>query len=253
MARVYEPQCHRDTCQNAVVGADTAAELLALATALERRDEIVALELDALRELAERVDTTRTRAAAVRDGLGRLPDELDELRRRRAQGKADADAARSRLAAAEARLGELEGARRRREDAVDRARSEVATARDALDDAVAQLERLAEREHSLLEDRESLEAEGKRLVRDAAEVAGELRAVERIAEVAGREPGETLEELEEWGGQARSALFVARGALETERERIVVEANALGSAVLGEQLGASSVAIVRRRIEDRLG
>jgi chromosome segregation ATPase len=235
------------------VGADTAAELLALATALERRDELVALELDALRGLAERVDTIRSRASAVRDGLGRVPSELDELRLRRAQGKADADAARSRLDAAEERLGELEGARRRREDAIDRARSEVATARDALDDAVAQLERLADREDGLVQERESLEAEAERLVRDAAEVAGELRALERVAEVAGREPGETLEELEEWGGQARSALFVARGALETERERIVVEANALGSAVLGEQLGASSVAVVRRRIEDRLG
>jgi chromosome segregation ATPase len=253
MARVYERSGHRGTCQNAVVGADTAAELLAHATALQRRDEIVARELDALRRLAERADTIRTRAATVRDGLDRMPSELDELRLRRAQGKADADAARSRLDAAEARLGELEASRRRREDAIYRARSEVATARDVLEDAVAQLERLDDREDRLVQERESLEAEAERLVRDAAEVAGELRAVERVAEVAGREPGETLEELEEWGGQARSALFVARGALESERERIVDEANALGSAVLGEQLGASSVAVVRRRIEDSLG
>jgi hypothetical protein len=33
----------------------------------------------------------------------------------------------------------------------------------------------------------------------------------------------------------------------------VLEANALGTAVLGESLGASSVAVVRRRLEDRLG
>jgi chromosome segregation ATPase len=233
------------------VGADDA-EVLAHATALERRDELVARELDEVRTLAERADGVRTRAAEVREGLDRVPSELDELRLRRAQGEADADAARSRLDGAEARLGELEASRRRREDAIDRARSEVATARDALDDAVANLERLAEREDRLLEEKESLEAEGGRLVRDAAEIAGELRALERIAEAAGREPGDTLADVEEWGGQARSALFVARGTLETERERIVVEANALGSAVLGEQLGASSVAVVRRRIEDRL-
>jgi hypothetical protein len=47
-------------------------------------------------------------------------------------------------------------------------------------------------------------------------------------------------------------LFVVRGTLETERERVVVEANALGSAVLGEALGASSVATVRRRVEQAL-
>jgi hypothetical protein len=58
-----------------------------------------------------------------------------------------------------------------------------------------------------------------------------------------------LAELEDWGGQVRSALFVARGTLEAERERVVVEANVLGASVLGEQLGASSVALVRRRIE----
>ncbi len=51
----------------------------------------------------------------------------------------------------------------------------------------------------------------------------------------------------------RSALLVARGSLEAERERIVVEANALGAAVLGESLGARSVALVRRRLETELG
>ncbi len=51
----------------------------------------------------------------------------------------------------------------------------------------------------------------------------------------------------------RSSLFVVQGNLETERDRVVVEANALGAALLGESLGASSVAVVRRRLEERLG
>jgi hypothetical protein len=37
--------------------------------------------------------------------------------------------------------------------------------------------------------------------------------------------------------------------LEAERERVVVEANVLGTSVLGEELGAASVALVRRRLE----
>ena len=67
------------------------------------------------------------------------------------------------------------------------------------------------------------------------------------------EPGATLDDIEEWGARVRSALFVARGTLETERERIVIEANALGTAVLGENLGGTSVAVIRRRLEESLG
>jgi chromosome segregation ATPase len=234
------------------VARDTTAELVAHATALERRDEAVARELDAVRELAGRADEVRARTTATRAGLERVPVELAELARLRAVAQADTETARARLEAAESRLGEVESARRRREDAIDRARSEVSTARDALDDALAQRERLAGREHALAAERGSLEAEAEQLVRDAAEIAAALRELPRVAEGARREPGGTLAELEEWGGQARSALFVARGTLESERERIVVEANALGSSVLGEPLGASSVAVVRRRIEERL-
>jgi hypothetical protein len=48
-------------------------------------------------------------------------------------------------------------------------------------------------------------------------------------------------------------VLVARGTLESERERIVAEANALGSAALGEQLSATSVALVRLRLEHLTG
>jgi hypothetical protein len=44
-------------------------------------------------------------------------------------------------------------------------------------------------------------------------------------------------------------VLVARGTLEAQRELIVVEANALAAGALGEPLGASSVALVRRRLE----
>ena len=45
-------------------------------------------------------------------------------------------------------------------------------------------------------------------------------------------------------------VLVARGTLEAERERIVVEANALAAGALGESLGGSSVTVVRRRLEE---
>jgi chromosome segregation ATPase len=230
-----------------------AEELLAHAASLEQRDAAVAQELETVRSLAERADEVRAHAAETSVGLERIPRELEELTERRTDANAAAESARLALADAESRLAELESARRRREDSIDRARSELQTARDALDDAVAQLDRLSEREKELVAEQGSLEALGERLIEDAAAIAAELGLLERVAEPARRSPGATLAGLEEWGGQARAALFVARGNLETERERIVTEANALGAAVLGEELGGSSVALVRRRVEERLG
>ena len=83
-------------------------------------------------------------------------------------------------------------------------------------------------------------------------MAAEIRCCRGSPTARRDDPGETLDGIDEWGARVRSSLFVARGTLETERERIVVEANALAAAVLGESLGASSVAVVRRRLEERL-
>ena len=230
-----------------------AAEHLAHAASLERRDAAVAAELDVVRGLAQRTGALRARAAEVRDALEALPVEVAELQGRRGETEAAIAAARAELDAAEARVERLERARRAKSDELDRARSEAATARAQLDDTEAQLGRLAELETELQEREVALRGEAVTLARDAATVASEIRDVGRVTASAGGEPGEALDELEEWGAQARSALFVAQGTLETERERIVVEANALGTAVLGESLGASSVAVVRRRLEERLG
>ena len=234
------------------MAADDATALLAHAVALERRDELVARELDTARDLAERAGAVRSRAADVRATLDRIPRELDDLGQRRLEAVDDAARARAELERAESRLAALESGRRRRGEDVDRACREVARARDEADDAERRLARLAEQEDALRADQQSLGAEAEQLVRTATDVTSAIRSFERVTEAARREPGATLEELEDWGGQVRSALFVARGTLETEREQIVVEANALGSAVLGETLGASSVAVVRRRVEAHL-
>ena len=194
----------------------------------------------------------RAGAADVRLSLARLPAELERLVEWRADAELSLDGARAELARAEARLVELETARLRRGDELERALSEAATARDARSDAHAQLERLAAKEAQLQAEQASLGSRREQLGEEATAVAADLRAVDRLAEAARRDPGPELEDLEEWGAQARSALFVVRGTLETERERIVTEANALGSAVLGEQLGGSSVAVVRRRVDAAL-
>ena len=232
--------------------AADAASLLADAAELERRDEAVAGELETIRSLAERAGTVRVRAEEVRAALDRLPAERDDLARLSGAAQEEAARAGEELGRAESRVAALESSRRRRQDELDRARKELETARQAQSDAEARIERLAERSADLDVHEQGLDRERALLVRAATELASELRANGRVTDAAGREPGTTLSELDDWGGHVRSALFVARGTLETERERIVVEANALGSAVLGEPLGASSVAVVRRRLEERL-
>ena len=227
-------------------------QLLQDVVELERRDASIARELEIVRTLAEKAGAARSRAAAVRAAIERLPQELEELGQRREKTQAAEAEALAELEQAESRVAALESGRRRRPDELERARSEAATAGQALGDIRGQLARLDATETQLLEAGASLATEAERLVGDAGEIAAGLETMERLAEAARRSPGATLDDLEEWGAQVRSALFVVRGTLETERERIVLEANALGSAVLGEALGASSVATVRRRVEQAL-
>jgi chromosome segregation ATPase len=235
------------------VGVDASSEHLAHAAELERRDNAAARELQTVLELAERASVIRARANEIRDALVRLPDELVDVHARRQEIEVEVAGARAELVAADARVAELESSRRRKDDELERARSEAATAHEQLSDAEAQLERLEVHAGELRLQETALRAEAADLRRAAADVATDIRRLARVAEAAAAEPGATLDDLEEWGARVRSALFVARGTLETERERIVVEANALGTAVLGENLGGSSVAVIRSRLEESLG
>jgi chromosome segregation ATPase len=226
-----------------------ASSFLAQVVELERRDEEVAADIAALVELDSHAEEIRSRAETVRAELERIPVELRELARGRVEAEQAATAARSELHDAEERLAALERGRRRRTDQVDRARREATTARELLADAVARVERLDSRQGRVHADERALREEAGALRRAARDVADRLTPLSRVAEAARRDPGDTLDEIEEWGALARSGLFVARGTLEVERERIVAEANGYGASVLGESLGASSVAHVRRLLE----
>ena len=235
------------------MGAEASAEHLAHARQLALRDEELARELRTIRELDERAGAVRARARAIDEGLNRIPAELAELEKRRREFEKEIAGARAERDAAEARLDGLEGSRRARPEEVDRARSEAETARERVADAESQRERLTAAVEDLRSEERLLRKDAEVLPGEAARVADDIHGVARVAEPARADPGTTLEEIEEWGARVRSALFVARGTLETERERVVVEANGLGTAVLGESLGASSVEVVRRRLEERLG
>jgi chromosome segregation ATPase len=229
------------------------AEALGHAAELEHRDEDVAGRLARIRGLAERTASLRERAAMVHAALDELPRELDGVEGRLRDAAADVTRAEADAEAAASRVAALEAGRRRSDDELDRARSEAQTARQRLVDAGRELDRLTAQRTALRGEVQRRETERGALVVSAADVARELREVPQLNDPALHDPGVTLPTLEEWAARARAALFVVQGTLETERERIVVEANALGTAVLGESLGASSVAVVRRRLEEALG
>ncbi len=230
-----------------------SAQALAHAAELERRDTQIANELDVVRGLEERVGAIRERVGEVREALERMPLERESLGRLSEEAEEAVTVARAEAERTEERVASLESGHRKRDDELDRARKEAATARETLADALATRTRIEERGSALAEEERLLRVQAGELTAAAERVAEDIRDVGRVTESAGRAPGTSLAALEEWGSRVRSALFVVRGTLETERERVVVEANVLGASVLGEQLGASSVALVRRRLESAAG
>ena len=149
----------------------------------------------------------------------RVPDDVHRSRKASADAKERADRAliRAEVAAADATTS-------------------VMRARNQLEDAI--------REEAVLRS----EAEG--LEVEARELAGTVAEEPRLSESGRTVPGRTLPEIEEWASRAHAALFVVRGGLDSERERLVVEANALAAVLLGDHGGGSSVSLVRQRIEE---
>ena len=224
--------------------------LLAHAVELEERDLHIASLLDEIDAFARRAAAVRERAAEVRGRLDSLPHEHLTAAQGLEVARVAEDAARAGLGIAEERVAAL-GRRTSREER-DQADRELTRAREDLHDAERRSLRAGHRIDELAALEDALRAEADALVFAAQDVASGIGALARVADAGKSTPGPSLAEVEDWGARARAALFVARGALATERERIVTEANILGSSVLGEPLGGSSAALVRRRLEQHL-
>ncbi|MGL6278505.1 MAG: hypothetical protein ACRC50_02995, partial [Gaiella sp.] len=198
-----------------------------------------------------RTAALRGRARKVDELLAGLPTERDAASAARESALADQRAAGEALAALEERIASF--GRRTGQDERDQAQRELVRAHEAVHDTAVRLDRAIARIGELDDLGRALRAEAEGLVVEAQTLAEQIRAQPRVAEAGKGEPGAALVSLEDWGARARAALFVARGPLASERERIVNEANQLGSTVLGEPLGASSASVVRRRIGEALG
>jgi hypothetical protein len=235
------------------MSSDRSGELIAYAHDLEQRDADVADRIDAAGRLLRRVDDVRARAQRVRLALLVIPEEIDRAEQAVREAEAREAEARREVVDAENELQQLQRSKRAGEDAriaADRAvRRAGVLARDAADGVTRQRERV----RLVLSDQVALRAEADGLAVDARTVAGEVAGLPRLSESGRTAPGASLEEIEEWGARAHSAIFVVRGGLESERERIVQEASVLVASALGEQVAGASVSHVRRRLEQELG
>jgi hypothetical protein len=227
-----------------------APDHLSLARELEQRDIGVAGRLDAVGVVLERVDDVRARAMRVRVALEGIPREIEHAERDERDARAREAEARAELDGAERRFADVSGSRRSSEDAKVEAERALRRATVAASDAATSTVKSRGRLERLVREEAVLQAEGEGLAVEARDVARTVADVPRVSESGRTVPGTSLEEIEEWGARAHAALFVVRGGLESERERLVLEANSLAAATFGDHGGGSSVALVRRRIEE---
>jgi DNA repair exonuclease SbcCD ATPase subunit len=223
---------------------------LAFLRELERADRQVGAVLAELDELADATNELRRRSLRLEALLARLPAEQERAAAATAEAEELVAAAGTTLARAVEELAAAERGRNAERLATARrfevrARDSLRTAERRLADAVAERERLAEEWSSA--ERETSALEGR-----ASELAAELAGRPRLAEDAGRTPGEGLDGVIEWSTTARAALLVARGGLAGERDAVIRQANELGALVLGEPVAAASAAVVARRVEREL-
>ena len=235
------------------MAVDRDAQLLALVRELEQQDVDVAVRIDTVVALLVRVDALRAGARRVLDALAAMPEAVAAAEQSLRGALAREQLARAERERAEQRLEETSGGWRASEEAKAEAARAVGRATVAATDAADTVMRMRGRVAALAADEVSLRAEGDGLAVDAKHVSQEVAEVPRLSGSGRTAPGASLAEIDEWGARAHAALFVVRGGLESEREKIVLEAYALEAAALGEQSGGANVALVRRRLEESLG
>ncbi len=234
------------------MAADRDAQLLALVRDLERQDADIAERIDRVSDLLARVDAVRAGSRGAQAALQALPDAIAAAERSERDAVAREGEARAELVAAERRLEEVNGARRASDEAKTEAARAARRASVNAVDAADSVARMRVRIETLVSDGVALRAEAEGLAVEALHAAGEVATVPRLSASGRAVPGTSLAEIDEWGARAHAALFVVRGGLEGEREKIVLEAHALAAAALGEQTAGASVTLVRRRLEEAL-
>jgi len=223
--------------------------LLAYARRLEEADLALSRAADEVEELRRETVAVRARAQEILVLLERLPDDRAAAEESVRAAERELGRRSEELRAAEAELAEAE--RRRDEERVAAARRAVVRTGDAATVAEGRLDRARAVREGIEREAERARRETPEVERRARALAGRLASAPRVAAHAAEPPAEGVAGALAWASRAEAALFVARGGLDGERERVVREANELGASALGEPLGATSVALVRERLERR--
>jgi len=196
----------------------------------------LALEVEAVRNAASRLEEFEASLPAAREAA---MDELSSSHLHVIRGSVE-------VSEAEDALGRATKERRREAELFAvRARDRLAVARRRHAQARAACDRLDA-------EAQAAESEARKVGQKAGALARELRGRARLARDAGSKPGKSWGEIKQWCEGARAALFVARGQLAAERDALIRQANELGTAALGEPLGAASTSAVVRRVEDAI-
>jgi hypothetical protein len=226
--------------------------VLAHVDELERRDADIAARIDRVALLLRRVDSVRAHAKLVLARLAEIPGEQEAAMAAEAEAGRREEDARAELVEAEGRAEDVASSRRAGEEARAQAAREVGRAREALIDAGMGRDRALARRAALVDEEHALGTESGGIVVSAAGTAIDIQELPRVSDSGRSAPGSSLADVEEWGARAHASLFVVRGGLEVERERIVVEAASLGASVLGEHFAGSSITLIRRQLERSL-
>jgi chromosome segregation ATPase len=204
---------------------------------LAKRDADLERRARRLRELDHAAAEIRHAAEAIDAFFGTYPAE--ETARREEVTSADAEL--------QQRRGELAQAQRELASAHDDETRELAQrafarADDHVGVATARLERARQA-------RDELEHEAHTLPRAVPDLEARATAIaDEAADVP--EPGEGPRALVEWASHAHAELFVAAGYIDTQRERLIREANELASALTGEATYGSTAAQALKRAEE---
>jgi len=206
---------------------------------LDRLDTELRTRADRLRTLDAEVASTREQAEAIDEFFTGYPDADTRLRQL--------------LVEAQEELADRRGEHERAQERHDRARDDearrlAARALERAVDHVALAETRVARARSL---HDGIDAEASALPAELERLAAHARAI--AAELGDAPaPGDGPRALVEWASRTRAAIFVAAGSIDTQRERVIREANELGSLLLGEPTYGSTVAQVRARVDATL-
>jgi hypothetical protein len=210
-----------DLARSLLVDRRAVEELRALAA----RDSELEQGTSHLRTLDAAVAEIRARAEAVAEFFDGHAGEDQRLRLLEAR---ESDALETRLKERERAHADYEQARSDDERSV----AELRLARAA--DHVALAERAVERTRA---ERRAFDETAERLTRELPDLEARARAL-----------GATEDDLVAWASRKHAELFVALGQLDTQRERVIREANELATSLLGEPTFGSTAAQALERV-----